>query len=267
MTDRIRILFLAANPVNTSHIRLDQEVREIEEKINSAKLRDRFLLIPQLAARTTDLHQALLRHQPHIVHFSGHGSETQGIILEDNLGRCKPVSSKVLAELFAILPDYIRIVVLNACYSRRQASSISRVIDYTIGMKDKIGDQSAILFSSSFYLALAYGRSVKEAFSLGVHSIKQEGLTDDSIPALLVKEGADASKSFPLFPQAESAGGSKGGVEMGKEHLLTGNHTSTETAPVSVSVSDSTLNSGRDTIVAGNINHQEPQADWNKQRQ
>ena len=205
MTDSIRILFLAANPVDTSHIRLDQEVREIDEKINSSKLRDRISLIPQLAVRTQDLHKALLRHQPHIVHFSGHGSDSEGIIFEDGFGKSKPVKPGVLANLFAILPDYIRIVMMNACFSRRQVPSIRKVVDFTIGMKDKIGDQSAILFSSSFYLALAEGRSVKTAFDLGVHAIALEGFAGDRIPILRNKDGADASKSFLLSPQPEEA--------------------------------------------------------------
>lgn len=217
MTDKIRILFLAADPIDIKHIRLDQEVREIDERINAAKLRDRFSLIPQLAVRTKDLHQALLRHEPHIVHFSGHGSATEGIFFEDDLGRRKPVSQKILAELFALIPGYIRIVVMNACYSRVQANSISKVIDFTIGMKDKIGDQSAILFSSSFYLALAHGRSVKQAFGLGVLAIKQEGIAEDKILSLLVKKGVDDSRSFISFPQTEEAQASKGKADMKQE--------------------------------------------------
>ena len=34
-----------------------------------------------------------MRHQPHIVHFSGHGSPAGEIILEDDAGRMWPVSA------------------------------------------------------------------------------------------------------------------------------------------------------------------------------
>lgn len=217
MTEEIRILFLAADPVDIKHIRLDQEVREIDERINSAKQRDSFSLITKLAVRTRDLYQALLTHQPHIVHFGGHGSSTEGIFLEDSSGKRKAVSSESLAELFAILPDFIRIVVLNACYSAAQADSISKVIDYTVVMNDKIGDQSAILFSSTFYLALASSRSVQEAFDLGAHAIKFEGFVDNKVPKLLIKAGADASKSFLSSPPAEEPKANKVKSDMKQE--------------------------------------------------
>jgi len=196
MTDQLKILFFTADPVDTSRIRVDQEVREVDEMINSSRLRDRFCLIHQPAARPKDLQRALLRHNPHIVHFSGHSSAAEGLAFEDSQGKRKPISPELLAELFDILPDNIRIVVLNACYSNVHASAISKIIDFTVAMQDKIGDQSAILFSSAFYLGLAEGRSVEAAYRLGVHAIKMEGFGDAQVPAFLVKPGADASKAF-----------------------------------------------------------------------
>jgi hypothetical protein len=86
--------------------------------------------------------------------------------------------------------------VLNACYSNFHADAISQTIDFTVTMQDKIGDQSAVLFASAFYLGLAEGRSVEVAFRLGVSAIKMEGYDDGQAPALLIKPGADATKAF-----------------------------------------------------------------------
>ncbi len=194
MADKIKVLFMAANPLNTYHLRVDEEAREIDEKIQIGTKRDCFEFISVEAVRTGDLQKALLRHQPHIVHFSGHGHKTNGIILEDNSGDMKPVRKEALASLFNVLKDNIRIVVLNACYSKYQLKSFSQIIDFTIGMNKAIGDKAAIVFAAYFYQALAFGRSVKDAFDLAKSQLRIEGIPAFKIPEMLIKDGADASQ-------------------------------------------------------------------------
>ena len=68
-----KILILAANPQNTSHLRLDEEVRGIQQSLRLSNERDRFDITSEWAVRTEDLMQLLVSHNPHIVHFLGHG--------------------------------------------------------------------------------------------------------------------------------------------------------------------------------------------------
>jgi hypothetical protein len=110
----IKILFLAANPKDTDPLRLGEEVRAIRERLRLADLRDQFVVEQEHAVRVTDLQGYLLQHQPHIVHFSGHGSKAGEIILEDAKGQSKAVSPGALQRTFAVLKDNIRCVVLNA---------------------------------------------------------------------------------------------------------------------------------------------------------
>ncbi len=56
-----KILTLAANPKNTSHLRLEQEVRAIDEGLRRSKNRDRFRLVSKGAVQTDDLRRSLLR--------------------------------------------------------------------------------------------------------------------------------------------------------------------------------------------------------------
>src|SRR5260370_25335238 len=74
MTEKVRILSLAAKPKDSSKLRLDEEIREIHAKIRVAEFRDAFDLVSRWAVRPLDLLQAFNEVQPHIVHFSGHGS-------------------------------------------------------------------------------------------------------------------------------------------------------------------------------------------------
>jgi hypothetical protein len=182
---QVNILFLSANPKNTSHLRLDEEIRNIEQFLRASDFRDRFSLNQKWAVRMQDLQGYLLRYKPDIVHFSGHGSGSKGIILEDDLGNSHSVSDRALSNLFSVLKDNVRCVVLNACYSEVQAQEIAKHIDCVIGMSEAIGDQAAINFSSAFYQGLGYGRDIKTAFDLGCIQIDIANLNQQDIPKLL----------------------------------------------------------------------------------
>jgi hypothetical protein len=192
-TETIKILFLAANPSDTTRLRLDEESRAIDQALRQAQFRDRFDLRQHWAVRVGDVQELLLRHQPHIVHFSGHGGPSSEIILEDNAGHSHPVSIRALSALFSVLKDNVRCVVLNACFSEQQAQAIAQHIDCVIGMSTAIGDAAAIRFAAAFYQALGYGRDVKTAFDLGCVQIDLENLGEQDTPQLLAIQ-ADPKK-------------------------------------------------------------------------
>jgi hypothetical protein len=139
-----RILFLAANPKDTPSQRLDEEIRTIEERILLANLRDLFEVKQERALRTSDLHRALLQHEPHIVHFAGLGTSSGEILLEDKLGNSLPVTTEVIADLFSILKDNVCCVVINARYAELQAQAIATHVGCVISMSNLISDEAAI---------------------------------------------------------------------------------------------------------------------------
>jgi hypothetical protein len=150
--------------------------------------------------RPDDLLQYLNQDKPHIVHFSGHGTRSEEILLLDKTGKPKAVSKEACVSLFRTLKDNIRVVVLNACFSRPQAEAISSIIDCTIGMNKAIGDDAAIVFAGSFYRALGFGRSVQEAFDQARTALLLEGIPEEMTPELLVRSGVDASKVVLVNP-------------------------------------------------------------------
>ena len=192
----IRILFLAANPVDTPALRLDEEIRAIDGALREAEFRDRFEIRQEWATRIGDLQEALLRHDPDIVHFSGHGTEASEIVLTSATGAGEPVAREALGRLFAVLADHIRCVVLNACYSEGQATAIAEHIDCVVGMTQAVGDDAAIEFATGFYRALAYGRSVQTAFDLGANLIALHGLPDEATPRLVATKANAADVTF-----------------------------------------------------------------------
>lgn len=187
-TDIKTILILAANPKTTSHLRLDEEVREIDAGLQRAKKREKFDLQQRWAVGVRDISQALLDFKPHIVHFCGHGGGDDGLAFEDQTGKLQYVSTAALTGLFELFsPKFnqkVECVILNACYSEVQATAISQHIPYVIGMTQAIGDRAAIEFAVGFYSALGAGESIDFAYKLGCNAIAIAGIPENLTPVL-----------------------------------------------------------------------------------
>ncbi len=218
-----KILILSANPKNTNQLRLDEEVREIQLALERSRNREEFQLITKWAVRINDLRRAMLDEEPQIVHFSGHGAGTEGLVLENNSswrslqeqqrdllpvpettvgvamanesGQMQLVSTESLTALFELFKDKVECVLLNACYSEVQAEAIYQHIDCVIGMNRAIPDNTAIKFSVGFYDAIGAGRTYVDAFKFGCNNINLNNIPDDLIPAI---KSRNPSKS--LFP-------------------------------------------------------------------
>lgn len=187
---------MAANPSSSTRLTLDEEAREITTKIRASKYSEALVLETHWAVRPDDILQALNEALPHVVHFSGHGSGSSGLLFHSDSGSSALVSSSALERLFQTLKDNIRVVVLNACYSDEQAQSIVKVIDCVVGMQSSVGDRAAIKFAASFYRAIGFGRSVQNAFDQGICAIALENLAYEEVPKLIVRDGIDPSKLF-----------------------------------------------------------------------
>lgn len=114
------ILFLSADPTDASRLRLGEELREIQEKLQMAKHRELFKLHQRMSVRSADISQALLDVQPEIVHFSGHGTYTGALCFENQAGEIQMVTPEALSALFEQFSDQVKCVLLNACYSEDQ---------------------------------------------------------------------------------------------------------------------------------------------------
>lgn len=199
MTEKIRILFLSASSWSMSRILVDEEAREISEKIHEGRYRDRFELFVYSATRPNDLQRLLLRHQPHIVHFSCHGSKGRKIVLAGPHGGAKSVDQRGLADVFARYNNHVRLVVLNACFSREQARSISEVVDYSIGTERPIGDKVSVAFAGAFYRALGFGKSIRDAFESARAELALTRMPRSRGIQLFIKRGLGERDTFPLL--------------------------------------------------------------------
>lgn len=200
----IKILFLTIEPTDAARNQLGDEFRAIDQVLRESDAGHTFELVMESAVRLTDLKAILLRHRPHIVHFSRHGSKSPQLVFENDQGTAVMGLVLALGQLSAIHGDGIRCVVLNACYAESQAESICQHVDCVVSMKGSGGNMTSISFSQAFYLALGHGLSVKQAFDAGCLQITFAGSPDTEIPILLKRPGADPSTVCFAYGEAGS---------------------------------------------------------------
>ncbi|MGA9768031.1 MAG: hypothetical protein WBV94_03260 [Blastocatellia bacterium] len=191
-------MFLATDQMGLLYTRFGDELRDIQNGIKGSSLRDFFDIIPVPTVKITDLTELLAAYKPVILHLSGHGSRSEGILFrdEDEEESIKAVRAEDLAYIIGRLKDNLRVVFLNVCYTQHHAEAIVELVDYAIAMKGEMKDKPARVFSGFFYKLLGYGRSVKEAFELAKKQIELKGLGGSDLPVLFVRKGVNASRAF-----------------------------------------------------------------------
>ena len=173
-SQRKKILILASNP--RKDLDLDEEIRLLRNVVAQSRDRNQIEVVSEPGVRVGDLQGLLLRHKPEIVHFCGHGGGEEGLIFKMEGGGEQWVRAEALAGMFGLNPicSHVKCVLLNACYSEKQAEAIVKGIDYVVGMSHEIQDDAAIAFSKGFYLALGEGCSIDDAFEFGKNAIHLE---------------------------------------------------------------------------------------------
>lgn len=255
-----KILILLASPQDkdTPPLELARELHQVETALERALDLDQFELLIRWAARVEDLRRELLHEKPQIVHFSGHGAGSYGLVLETDSRQKQFVSTEALAGLFELCKNYVECVLLNACYSEEQAIAIHRHINYVIGMNQAILDRAAIEFAIGFYDALAAGRSYRDAYRVGCNAIDLMGIKDSEnkseslIPVLkarrrsateaVVSIGSNSPKQPLAEPSQSILNSERGHPTMSQEKF-----------PQSISITGSTVSSsigqaGRDLV-------------------
>jgi hypothetical protein len=177
----LKLLLLAAQPVDTKPLRLGNEYNRIRDRLAAQDLPVRFDLVAHWATEPQKLLEILTKKPaPTVVHFSGHGIDGGQLLLEGSDGNMVRIPPNLLADVFRSV-NYpldrrsIRCVLLNACYSEPAAQALSTCVDAVIGTRRPILDNAAIAFAQEFYGALANGRPVGNAIDLGKIQMRLAG--------------------------------------------------------------------------------------------
>ncbi|NJK85395.1 MAG: hypothetical protein HC906_04925 [Bacteroidales bacterium] len=102
----------------------------------------------------------------------------------------------------------MKCVIVNTCFSEKQAKAISQYIPVVIGTKSEISDESAISFSIGFYTALNPDltiESLDNAFLVGTTSIQASGNTGEHLKPIIMygtmdlRFAAEVDSAFQLY--------------------------------------------------------------------
>lgn len=198
--EKITVLFLAANPIDTHQLRLDEEARSIHEKLRLSELRDSIQFESRWATRASDILQAINETNPTIVHFSGHGTGTGELVLQNPDGTAKLVSADAISTAIATASDTIRLIVFNACFSEVQAASVVEHIEAAIGTSDSIGDETACTFAAQLYSSIGFGHSLRKAFDQAKAELILEGIPGEDIPQIYCRSDVDLDHMILVQP-------------------------------------------------------------------
>jgi CHAT domain-containing protein len=147
-----------------------------------------------------DLEDALRAHQPHILHFMGHGDYAQDkdegrIALLGDDGGARWVSDRDFVETLQHARAIPRLVVLHSCdggrvdyranFAGMAPQLIRNGVQCVVAMQYAVTNQVAIAFSTAFYRHLSAGAPVDEAVQEGRWRITRSDGVDDNGPRLL----------------------------------------------------------------------------------
>lgn len=187
----LTVLYLVANPEPNSPLRVDEEVKKVQEKIRGSKFRDNVTVEYRPAADLQSLIDGLNDHKPQIVHFSGHGNESG--IATDGGNKVKGLSFDLLAKALAATDDPPEIVILNSCKSSAARKALFPATKVIITMQASVTDSAATAFATFFYAAIASGQSIKAAFEQGRVGVEDISISEADIPELIHAASANPS--------------------------------------------------------------------------
>lgn len=175
----LRLLFVSALPVDLPEderfLELEREqellIEAVGDMVSEKKVMVEFLDIASL----DEIEKSLSRGEHHIVHFSGHGIHWEDedleaglLFMENEDGSTFAVTGEDLAEILRKF-NSIKLVVLSACETARAetygvaGALIKNGIPAVLGMRFRVGDETATIFTSNLYEGVCTGKSLSHS--------------------------------------------------------------------------------------------------------
>lgn len=201
----MRVLLISARPRDLPDVDCIREVSQIQRALEVLASVEVSLLS---APTPSSLREMLLKWQPHVLHYIGHGTFNFGtgqslLFFEDSSGRSSAVTGEMMGEILKGI-DTLQLVILNACktgimprlegqspYAAIAPSILLAGVPAVIAMQFSISTKAAILFSDRLYKRLATGDPIDAAVAEGRLAIHIEDTRsfEWATPALFLNGG------------------------------------------------------------------------------
>ncbi|HFE44666.1 MAG TPA: hypothetical protein ENJ18_04110 [Nannocystis exedens] len=200
-----RLLILAADPSDQETIHPDVEIRSIKDMLRMNLFGAPIEAHTENRVTAEHLMYAMDLYDPHILHISAHGSTAGDIGLINDAGKLQTAPMQAITQALNSSERSLKLIILNACFSKKLAKELSKHFDYVIGTDVPIFTKTAIAFAKGLYGALGAGKNLADALEAG-----------RSLAALKDLKGANNFHGFPRpgfdptswipFPRAQQAG-------------------------------------------------------------
>jgi len=107
------------------------------------------------------------------LHYSGHGSPAH-LSFEDSAGGLHVVDDAMLRSLCAAGTQKLQLVFVSACFSQRAGQAFADAgVPHVlcVNVQEQLLDRAAQIFTHAFYLALACGDTIRDAFDVGTQAV------------------------------------------------------------------------------------------------
>lgn len=171
----LRILAMISAPGDVAGLQHEEEWEKLNNAVGSLVTRGMVQMTRLEAGTLSALQRPLRLHEYHVLHFIGHGGYDEGaqdgaLLLEGADHKSRLVTGRDLGQMLRGHHS-LRLIVLNACEGARSARDdpfggvaqalVRQGVPGVIAMQFEISDPAALVFSQSFYEAIADGLPVE----------------------------------------------------------------------------------------------------------
>lgn len=192
----VKVAFILASPVGAVGINVGLDFREAVAAVQASEHRSKLHLVPFLAAHPGMLLDALNKHRPEIVHFSGHGGD-EALLFDHHDAQAVggfEVDFTAVNCMLAATDNPPKLLILAACETVDGAEQFLETVEIVIAMSASVSDAAAATFSARFYSAVVEGQSVGKAFEQAKAYMKAIGVIGADLPTLFSAKGVEPDK-------------------------------------------------------------------------
>ncbi|NES87358.1 MAG: CHAT domain-containing protein [Moorea sp. SIO1G6] len=178
--EKMRIALVVSAPTNLNPVAYEEVQAEIETLAEAQP--EQVELLPVVNPASRSAIDNILKEEPHIFHFIGHGrfqNENGEIALVDQLNEAEWISANRFSEL--LNRHRPGIIVLQACQGAMESTSkpsvglaskvVQQIIPVLVAMQYPVSNSTASRFACHFYKQLAQGKSADIAVQEGRREI------------------------------------------------------------------------------------------------
>lgn len=188
--EKKKVLFIASSPSNLNPIDIGEQIRSINDALDSGTERDNYQFIIVPGVKRSDFSEILDKHSPDYLHITLHASGVSGLYFQGNNKEQDPMDVGEFTDYIKLTSSQkpMEAVLLIACNSYNYADAIKGFCRYSVGTSYVFPENAAIVYAQRFYKSLFNGKTVDHSHSAAILAIKHTSPEFEKIDEFQVHE-------------------------------------------------------------------------------